>query len=87
MDHQRLPSRTAFARVSMAWKGETSSDLGPLENVIFGWSYGEIGRSDVALVEHAYLVRPKGTDDAMQESSVMEDDEIFILPFVGVHKL
>jgi len=64
-----------------------SSNLGPLEDVILGWSCGDIGRGEVALVEGADLVRLKGTDDGMQESSVMEEDEVFLLPIVWVHKL
>jgi hypothetical protein len=73
----------------MAWKGGalSSSNLGPLEDVIFGWPCGDIGRSEVALVEGADLVRLKGTDDGMQESSVMEENKVFLLPIVWVHKL
>jgi hypothetical protein len=67
------------------WLG--TSDLGPLEDFIFGWPSGDIGRSEVALVEDAHLVRLKGTDDAMQESSVMEEEEVMLLPIVGVYKL
>lgn len=59
-------------------------DLCPLEDVIFGRPRG---CGEVALVKDAYLVRLEGTDDAMQETSVMKKDEVFVLPFVGVHEL
>ena len=39
------------------------------------------------MVEDADLVRLKGTDDAMQEPSVMEEDEVFLFPIVGIYKL
>ena len=63
------------------------SDLDPLEDVVFGWSCGGIGRSEVTLMEDADLVMLEGTDDAMRESSVMEEDKVFLLPIVGIYKL
>lgn len=63
------------------------SDLGPLEDVIFVRSCGDIGRSEVALVERADLVRLEGTDDGVQESSVVEQDEVVLLPVMRVHEL
>lgn len=82
----RLASKTTSTRPDgpEVW---VSTDLGPLEDVIFGWSYGDVGRREVALVEDAYLVRLKGTDDGMHDSSVMEKNEVLFLPFMGVHKL
>jgi hypothetical protein len=71
----------------MAQKSGTSRDLSPLEDVTFGRSYGDIGCRKGALVEDAYLVRLKCTDGGMQDSLVMEKDEVFLLPFVWVHKL
>lgn len=56
-------------------------------DVVFGRPYGGIGRGKGALVEDAYLVRLKGTDGGMQDSLVMEKDEVFLLPFVWVDKL
>lgn len=38
-------------------------------------------------MEGADLVRLEGTDDGMQESSVMEQDEVLLLPIVWVHEL
>ena len=38
-------------------------------------------------MEDANLVMLEGTDDAMRESSVMEEDKIFLLPIVGIYKL
>ena len=67
--------------------GLLPSDLGPLEDIIFGWPSGDIGRSEVALVEGADLVRPKCTDDGMEESSVMEEDKVLLSPIVWVHQL
>ena len=58
-------------------------DLCPLEDVIFGRPCGDIACGEVALVEDAHLVRLEGTDDAMQETSVMKKDEVFVLLFVG----
>lgn len=65
----------------------TRSDLGPLADVIFGRSCGDIGRGEVALVEGADLVRLERPDDGVQESSVMEQDEVLLLPVVWVHEL
>lgn len=33
------------------------------------------------------LVRPEGTDNSVQESSIMEEDEVVLLPIVWVYKL
>jgi len=51
------------AHTRIEWR--TSSYLGPLEDVVLGWSCGDIGRCEVALVEDADLVRLKGTNNGM----------------------
>ena len=78
--HQRTDVHTCLGR-------RDSSDLGPFEDVIFVRSCGDIGRSEIALVEGADLVRLESADDGVQESSIVEEDEVVLLPIVRIHKL
>lgn len=92
---QWLSSKTrVHTRVPDGWErreeggGERGEEISsPLEDVILSRSCGNIGCSEVALVESPDLVRLEGTDDGVQEAPVMEQDEVVLLPVVWVHEL
>lgn len=58
-----------------------------LLDILRGRPDGLVGRSEVALVEHAQLVGRECADDGVQNAAVMEEHEVVLLPVVRVDEL
>ena len=48
---------------------------------------GVVRRREVALMECAHFVRLESTDDRVQHAAVVEEDEVVLVPVVGVYQL
>ena len=59
----------------------------PLLHVLGGWARRVVRRSEVALVERAHLIGCKRADDRMQDATVVEHHEVFLVPVMRVNKL
>ena len=66
---------------------ERSLLLRPLLDVLRAWPSRVVRGSQVALVEGTDLILLECTDDSMENTAVVEDDEVLRLPVVRVDKL
>ena len=61
--------------------------LGPQLDILFTRPNRNVRGGKVALVESANLILGEGSDDAVQNTAVVEEHEIFLAPIMWVYKL
>lgn len=74
-------------RTPLSFRDSSARCSGPPHNVLVIRTHRVIGRREIALMESSDLVRLECAYDGVQHATVMEQDEVFLVPVVGVDEL